>query len=669
MIRTQGTWLLLCLMLLGRAGEAGQRIGSPAADGSSTAQAEPLDLPFAFDGPPAPVPPEVIARDAASGRATVRAVRLTAPLRIDGRLDEAVYTSVRSMSDFIQQDPQEGARASEKTEAWLFFDRDRVYVSFRCWESHPERLVATEMRRDNPTVFTGNDNIAFILDTFYDRRNSDFFTINPIGGRSDGQVTNDRQYNADWNPIWDLEVGRFEGGWTVEVAIPFKSLRYRPGRAQIWGFNVRRINRSKNEMSYLTRVPASRGIAAIMQGSLAATVVGLEAPAGSRNLELKPYAISDLTSDLAAAPRISNQLGGDVGVDLKYGLTQNLTADFTYNTDFAQVEADEQQINLTRFSLFFPEKREFFLENQGTFAFGGAGTSAGAGGDTPTLFYSRRIGLDQGRAVPIAGGGRLTGRVGRFNVGVLNIQSDDDAVSGSSATNFSVVRVKRDFLRRSSIGALVTGRSMERAGAGRTKRTASTGRSLSSTTWPSIPTGRGRARTDSRTTTPAIARNSITQAIATVSSWSVSWWGTTSTRKWDLSAATTCARASVDVPLQPAAAVDQVGAQVLVDRGRWPTSRMAPAGWKRGSGMGSSASSSRTATSSQWPTRAHTSSCRGRSASRPASRFPSAATIMTTCGRCSRRPAADDVWQPVGGVRHVLQPGRKDGRWASAEAA
>ena len=224
MIRTQGTWLLLCLMLLGRVGEAGQRIGSPAADGSSTAQAEPLDLPFAFDGPPAPVPPEVIARDAASGRATVRAVRLTAPLRIDGRLDEAVYTSVRSMSDFIQQDPQEGARASEKTEAWLFFDRDRVYVSFRCWESHPERLVATEMRRDNPTVFTGNDNIAFILDTFYDRRNSDFFTINPIGGRSDGQVTNERQYNADWNP--DLGSrgrairGRMDGrsGHPVQVA-------------------------------------------------------------------------------------------------------------------------------------------------------------------------------------------------------------------------------------------------------------------------------------------------------------------------------------------------------------------------------------------------------------------------------------------------------------------
>jgi hypothetical protein len=319
------------------------------------------------------------------------------------------------MSDFIQQDPQEGSAATEKTEVWLFFDRDQVYISFRCWESYPERLVASEMRRDNQTVLAGNDNLGFIFDMFYDRRDSAFFTVNPLGGRSDGQVTNERQYNPDWNPVWDLAVGRFEGGWTIEAAIPFKSLRYRPGRAQIWSFNVRRINRWKNEISNLTRLPASRGIAAIMQTSLSATVVGLEAPPGSKNLEVKPYAISDLTSDLAATPKLSNDLGGDVGVDVKYGVTQNLTADFTYNTDFAQVEADEQQINLTRYNLFFPEKREFFLENQGTFAFGGAATGGGQAAtpsDTPILFYSRRIGLNQGRAVPIQVGGRLTGRLG-----------------------------------------------------------------------------------------------------------------------------------------------------------------------------------------------------------------------------------------------------------------
>ena len=188
----------------------------------------------------------------------------------------------------------------------------------------------------------------------------------------------------------------------------------------------------------------------------------MEIPAGSRLLEIKPYAISDLTTDLVGSPRISNEVGGDLGLDVKYGVTQNLTADFTFNSDFAQVEADEQQVNLTRFGLFFPEKREFFLENQGTFGFGGVATSGRQAGasDAPVLFYSRRIGLNQGRAVPIRAGGRLTGRIGRFSLGLLTIQSGDEAVSGAESTNFTVLRLKRDLLRRSSIGALFTGRSV-----------------------------------------------------------------------------------------------------------------------------------------------------------------------------------------------------------------
>src|SRR5439155_19127350 len=182
----------------------------------------------------------------------------------------------------------------------------------------------------------------------------------------------------------------------------------------------------------------------------------------SRNLEIKPYVASSLTSDQSVTPQISNDVTREVGVDVKYGLTQNVTADFTYNTDFAQVEADEQQINLTRFGLFFPEKREFFLENQGLFGFGGVGTT-GAGtasaGDTPILFYSRRIGFNQGRAVPIQLGGRLTGRVGRFSLGILSLESNDDIASASPKANYSVVRVKRDLLRRSSVGLIYTARS------------------------------------------------------------------------------------------------------------------------------------------------------------------------------------------------------------------
>ena len=365
------------------------------------------------------------------------------------------------MSDFIQAEPQEGAPATERTEAWVTFDREYVYVSFRCWESHPERMVANEMRRDSGNVFQG-DFVGFSLDTFYDRRTAVLFIVNAIGGRTDGQVSDERQYNGDWNPIWHVAVGRFDGGWTVETAVPFKSLRYRPGRAQVWGFNLRRDSQWRNEISFITPIPIAMAMQGLQMTSFAATLVGLEAPEGSRNLEIKPYAISEVSGDRNATPKISNDLGGDVGLDVKYGLTQNLTADLTVNTDFAQVEADTQQINLTRFSLFFPEKREFFLENRGLFAFGGAGGSGfgGGGGDTPVLFHSRQIGVHQGQEVPIEVGGRLTGRVGAFSLGVVNIQTGDAAALGAPATNFSVVRVKRDILRRSSIGALFTRRSV-----------------------------------------------------------------------------------------------------------------------------------------------------------------------------------------------------------------
>jgi len=437
------------LTSIARAGQVG------TADSAGSGGDPSLDLPFTFDGPAVPVAPNIISRDA-DGRATLRAVRLSAPIKLDGQLDEAVYATTPSFTDFFQMEPVEGQVATEKTEGWLFFDEDAIYVTFRCWESRPDALVANEMRRDNNNIFQ-NDHIAFLIDPFYDRRNGLEFAINPIGGRWDGQITNERQFNADWNPVWDLAVGRFEGGWTVELVIPFKSLRYRPGRAQIWGFNARRVNKAKNETSFLTKLPRALGQRALFQSSLASTVVGLEAPPGSRNLEIKPYAVSGLTSDAGVIPAVSNDVSGDIGVDVKYGLTQNLTADFTYNTDFAQVEADEQQINLTRFSLFFPEKREFFLENRGLFGFGGVDTSNG--GDTPILFYSRRIGFDMGRQVPIQAGGRVTGRVGRYSLGMLNIGTREETGSLSPATNFSVVRVKRDVLRRSSIGLIATGRS------------------------------------------------------------------------------------------------------------------------------------------------------------------------------------------------------------------
>ena len=426
----------------------------PAFSSSSTgASGAALDLPFAYDGPPPPDLPATLVRDD-EGRTTVRAVGLSESLRLDGRLDEALYTSVTPISDFIQAEPASGEAATERTEVWISYDRDNVYISLRAHESQPDRMIVNEMRRDGGSIGQ-NESFGIALDTFYDRRNSVNFNFNPIGGRADGQNTNEGTWNGDYNPIWELAVQRTPDGWTAEAAIPFKSLRYRPGEGQIWGIQLRRVNRWKNEVSYLTRVPEGAGNNGLSRTSSGATLVGIEAPPASRMFDVKPYAIADVTTDTTRLGN-ANTFGRDVGIDVKYGVTRGLTADFTYNTDFAQVEADEQQVNLTRFSLFFPEKRDFFLENQGIFNFGGANNY---GGDTPSMFYSRRIGLDRGREIPIDGGARLTGRAGPYSIGVLDIQTSEVGAQGVPSTNFAVARVKRDILRRSAVGAIATRRS------------------------------------------------------------------------------------------------------------------------------------------------------------------------------------------------------------------
>jgi hypothetical protein len=314
-------------------------------------------------------PPELLTRDS-EGQTTIRAVRVMESMRIDGALDEPLY-ALPSMADFTQVEPQLGAPATERTEVWLGFDPENVYISFRVWDSQPERRVTKDLRRDGSAMFSGDDVVYFFLDTFYDRRNGASFTINSLGGRSEGQVTGD-QYNADWNPIYDLATGRFDGGWTVEVALPFKSLRYARGAGADLG-----IQRIARPFAGETRFRCCPG------ATMARTELGAPAATGrdcgrhrstGRIEEARDQAVRRLerhhgrecpAADLERRDRRRRD-GCEVQPDTE------LVADFTYNTDFAQVEADEQQINLTRFSLFFPEKREFFLENQGTFAFGGS---------------------------------------------------------------------------------------------------------------------------------------------------------------------------------------------------------------------------------------------------------------------------------------------------------
>lgn len=421
-----------------------------------------------------PVPPATVSRDAA-GLVSVRAVRIGEPIVLDGALSDDVYSRTEPIGGFIQQEPREGEPAANKTEVWVFYDDTYLYVSARCYTADPLRIVANEMRRDSMTIGQ-NDNFGVLLDTFHDRRNGMFFLTNPLGAVSDQLVSDERDINRDWNTVWDVRTRREAWGWAAEMAIPFRSLRYPGPGQQVWGVQFRRIVRGDNESSYLTPMPAAYSFRAITRVSQAATLVGLEAPASRFNLELKPYALGKMETDLNATQPFRNHPSADAGIDAKYTFRNGLVADLTVNTDFAQVEDDEQQVNLTRFGLFFPERREFFLEGAGIFSFGGASLSPRFGGpgamgaNTPILFYSRRIGLHEGddgaASVPVLGGGRLTGRTGAYSLGVLNVQQREDVVLGSPATNFTVVRVKRDILAQSSVGAIVTNRSRGMDGSG-----------------------------------------------------------------------------------------------------------------------------------------------------------------------------------------------------------
>ena len=423
----------------------------------------------ADSGLPRPVAPKTVLRT--NGQVVIRAIRLKEPLKLDGRLDEAVYSENEPIDGFTQAIPNNGQPVSERTEAWVTFDDKYIYISAKLYESVPEsQWVANEIRRDTNQM-RQNDIFGVLLDTFHDRRNGFHFYTNALGGFTDQLVTDEGNPNGDWNPVWDVRPGRFDGGWTTEMAIPFKSIRYLSGSDMTWGIQLRRSISRKNEWAHVTPLPAAgAGPNSIFRLSRAATLVGLDLPPQSANIDLKPYVIGNTTTDRLRVPALDNDITSSLGGDLKYGITSNLTADVTVRTDFAQVEVDEQQLNLTRFSLQFPEKRDFFLEGRGIFDFGRGGGSSGArlgfgsGGNSdattgaPTFFYSRRIGLDNGRVVPIRAGGRVTGRVGKWTVGALNIETEDEPIAGLLPTNFTVARVKRNILRRSSVGGIISNR-------------------------------------------------------------------------------------------------------------------------------------------------------------------------------------------------------------------
>jgi uncharacterized protein DUF5916 len=394
----------------------------------------------------------------------IHAVRIDQPLRIDGKLDEETYNVVQPITAFVQQLPNPGAPATERTEAWVLFDNENIYISCRCWTQRPDRIVANDVRRDSANI-TSHDHFAVGFDTLYDGRNGYQFSISAAGGMRDGLIT-DEVFSADWNGVWDGKATRFEGGWIAEYAIPFKTLRYAPGREQKWHLQFRRLVTAKSEWTNLTPLNPNWGVSGWNRFSLAATLVDLEAPPEGHNFEVKPYAIARVTTDHTVRSKIDNDFEPDGGFDLKYGLTKSLTADFTYNTDFAQVEADEQQVNLTRFALSFPEKREFFLEGQGTFLFGTGGGGDVGGSMVPAIFYSRRIGLAGSREVPVIAGGRLNGKAGPWSLGALSIETGANDAAKVDRTNFTVLRLRRNIFRRSNVGGLYTRRSLSTIASG-----------------------------------------------------------------------------------------------------------------------------------------------------------------------------------------------------------
>jgi hypothetical protein len=387
-------------------------------------------------------------------------VRVEEPPTVDGDvLGEAAWAAARPLVDFWQTAPSEGAPASEHTEVRVVYTDETLYFGVVCRDSDPGGIVVSGSRRDSPLDET--DAFLIVLDTYRDQQNGFVFGTNPAGLEHDGQVTNEGQgggasggpgaaggsltgYNKNWDGVWSVRTRSGDFGWSAEFAIPFRTLRYRASGRE-WGMNLQRNVRRRNESSFWAPIPRQYDLFRV---SRAGALLGIEPPP-QRNLKLLPYALAEATRRPALGTPSDSR--ADAGGDLKWSVTPSLALDATVNTDFAQVEVDEQQVNLDRFNLFYPEKRPFFLENAGLF-------SAGSPGEVD-LFFSRRIGIGpQGQVVPIAAGARLSGKLGGVNVGLLDMQTREGDTR-VPASNFAVVRVSRELENRSRAGVVFVNRA------------------------------------------------------------------------------------------------------------------------------------------------------------------------------------------------------------------
>jgi hypothetical protein len=389
---------------------------------------------------------------------SVRAHRITSPVRVDGLLDDEAWQQAETVTDFVQQDPHVNEPASEQTEARVLIDHEAIYFGVVCRDSDPHGVIARELRRDNP--FAGDDHFEILLDTFHDHRNAFHFAVNPLGTQYDALITDEgHDINAEWNERWWSETRMTADGWTAEIRIPLTTLRSGKG-LDTFGVNFKRYIRRKNESVHWTGW--SRDFP-FLQVSQAGHLTGVERLDTGLKLRVKPYLLGGFRDTETGGTASGVSRLNDVGVEtVRFSVTSGLTAELTANTDFAQTEVDDAVVNLTRFPLFFPEKREFFLERAGIFEFGLGGRRGGVAERHLQMFFSRRIGLTDDRiAVPVQAGARLVGHAAGLDLGLLNVQTGRfDATPGS---NYLVFRGKRNVLARSNVGVFVSSRQANTA--------------------------------------------------------------------------------------------------------------------------------------------------------------------------------------------------------------
>ena len=394
--------------------------------------------------------------DAETDALRATAHRTYQSIEIDGELTESEWQKAIPIRQFIQFEPDAGAPLTESTEVRILYDDKHIYFGFVCSEPERSKIIANKMRRDE--MLWDNDNVFVLLDTYNDRRSGFFFRVNPLGAREDiALMDSGDSRNENWNAVWNARSKINDTNWTTEIAIPFSQLRFKDEETLTWGLNLGRTIQKNQEEGTWSPVPAAYTYLARYRTTDLGTLTGLSGISQRRNIEVLPYLLPGISQTEEEGT------GGvfDFGADLKVSVTSNLTADLTVNTDFAQVEADQEQANLTRFSLFFPEKRQFFLEGAGLFDFGIPRSSFNA--PPPLLlFYSRRIGIEDGHAIPILAGGKVTGKMGGFGVGLLNVLTDKYAAEATESLdavdvdriNYSVLRVKRDLFTGSSLGLI-----------------------------------------------------------------------------------------------------------------------------------------------------------------------------------------------------------------------